>query len=294
MGAGVKKIGINGELVHAPVSVVIPCYRCADTIQRAVDSVIAQTLPPEEIILVDDFSNDAGKTLSSLDRLRQVYQETNIKILRLDKNSGPGSARNAGWEESSQPYLAFLDADDSWHPKKLEIHYQWMSAHPNVVLSGHLSVKIAVGDAMPELSKKLVARSVNRCGLLFSNCFPTRSVMLKREVSYRFIPEKRYAEDYLLWLTIVFSGQSAWLLNMPMACSFKEEFGDGGLTGNLWKTQQGVLDTYQRLFSAGAISFLVFFLVSIFSLFKYFRRWAIVKWRSALHGLMFSTGKYGD
>jgi glycosyltransferase involved in cell wall biosynthesis len=266
--------------VHAPVSVVIPCYRCVDTIQRAVDSVIAQTLPPEEIIVVDDFSNDEGETLTVLDHLQHAYQGTNIKILRLDKNCGPGSARNAGWNESSQPYLSFLDADDSWHPKKLEIQYKWMAAHPNVVLSGHPSVKLTTGEALPDLPDRLVGHRVNRRALLFSNCFPTRSVMLKREVSYRFIPEKRYAEDYLLWLTIVLNGQSAWLLNIPMAYSFKEEFGDGGLTGNLWGAQQGVLDTYQKLFSAGFISFLVFILVSSFSFLKYCRRWVIVKWRT--------------
>jgi len=280
MGAAMKNQSKAGKLEHAPVSVIIPCYRCAGTIQRALDSVIAQTLPPEEIILIDDFSNDEGETLNALDRLRQVYQGTNIKILRLDKNGGPGSARNAGWEVSSQPYLAFLDADDSWHPKKLGIHYQWMAAHPDIVLSGHPSVKIAIGDAMPDLPKKLVAHCVNRRGLLFSNCFPTRSVMLKSEVPYRFIPGKRYAEDYMLWLTIVFSGQPAWLLNMPMAYSFKEEFGEAGLTENLWKTQQGVLDTYQRLYSAGFISFFAFVLISSFSFLKYFRRWGIVKWRA--------------
>jgi len=265
---------------HVPVSIIIPCYRCADTIQRAVDSVMAQTRLPEEIILADDFSNDAGKTLGVLDRLHQAHQETNIKVLRLNKNCGPGSARNAGWQESSQPYIAFLDADDSWHPKKLEIQYQWMSAHPNVVLSGHTSVKIAKGAALPDLPERLVARHIDRLGLLLSNRFPTRSVMLKREVSHRFIPEKRYAEDYLLWLTIVFSGQPAWFLNMPMAYAFKEEFGDGGLTGNLWETQQGVLDTYQRLFRAGFISFFALILVSCLSFLKFFRRWGIVKRRS--------------
>lgn len=272
-------------LEFAPVSVIIPCYRCAGTIQRAVDSVIAQTLPPHEIILIDDFSNDDGQTLGALDRLRQMYQRTNIKILSLHKNSGPGSARNAGWEESSQPYLAFLDADDSWHPKKLETHYQWMAEHPDVVLSGHPSVKIAIGDAMPDLpQKKLVACRVNRRGLLFKNCFPTRSVMLKREVPYRFIPEKRYAEDYLLWLTIVFSGQPAWFLNMPMAHSYKEEFGAGGLTANLWQAQQGVLDTYRNLYNADFISFFVYILVSSFSFLKFLRRWGIVKSRSIIGG----------
>jgi glycosyltransferase involved in cell wall biosynthesis len=268
--------------MRAPISVVIPCYRCADTIERAVESVIAQTLLPREIILVDDFSNDDGKTLAALDGLRQTNQETSIRILRLDKNSGSGSARNAAWEASLQPYLAFLDADDSWHPQKLDIQYNWMVAHPDVVMSGHASIKIDAGTALPDLPRELVAHRVHRNRLLFSNRFPTRSVMLKREVSYRFISDKRYAEDYLLWLTIVFN-QPAWFLNMPMAYTFKEEFGESGLTGNLWEMERGELDTFQRVYFAGLITFLELILASGFSYLKYCRRWIIVRWRSVIN-----------
>ena len=265
------------DLVKAPVSVIIPCYCCVDTIKRAVDSVIAQTLPPEEIILIDDFSNDDGVTLTTLNYLRQMHQKTSIKIVLLDKNSGPGSARNAGWKEASQPYLAFLDADDSWHPKKLEMQYQWMVAHPDVVLSGHQTTKISENDTLPELPENLVARSTNKYSLLFSNCFPTRSVMIKRDVAYRFLPDKRYAEDYLLWLTIVFNGQPAWFLESPMAYSFKEDFGDGGLTGNIWKAELGEFDTYYRILRMNLISKSMFVIVSFFSISKYIRRSCFVK-----------------
>jgi len=170
------------------------------------------------------------------------------------------------------------------HPKKLEIQHQWMAAHPDIVLSGHQSIKISENIALPELPESLVVRRVNKYSLLFSNRFPTRSVMVKRKVSYRFLPEKRYAEDYLLWLTIVFNGQPAWFLNSPMTYSFKEDFGGGGLTGNLWKNQLGVLDTYHRIFSAGFISIFMFILVSGFSFFKYLRRLGITKVRSLFNG----------
>ncbi|MDO9204845.1 glycosyltransferase family 2 protein [Methylotenera sp.] len=269
----------SGSIEFAPVSVIIPCYRCADTIQRAVDSVVAQTLPPQEIILVDDFSNDKKKTLNALNRLQHEYQGLNIKILCLENNSGPGSARNAGWHASTQLYLAFLDADDSWHPKKLEIQYQWMAAHSNVVLSGHSSVSLTMGASMQDLPEKLVSHRVTRNDLLISNRFPTRSVMLKRELSFRFIPGKRYSEDYLLWLTVVCSNQDATFLKMPMAYSYKKEFGDGGLSGDLWKFQQGELDTYKRLCKNNYISFFALIFLYIFSFLKFFRRWSIVQWR---------------
>jgi glycosyltransferase involved in cell wall biosynthesis len=276
---------MRSDLEKAPISVIIPCYRCAETIKRALDSVFAQTLSPYEIFLIDDYSDD-GVTLSALDQLRQAHQKLNIKIIRLDKNSGPGSARNAGWEESSQLYLAFLDADDAWHPKKLEIQYQWMAAHPDMVLSGHQSIKISDNDTLSKLSENFAVRRVNKYKLLFSNCFPTRSVMLKREIPYRFLPGKYYSEDYLLWLTIVFNAYPAYFLNMPLAYSYKEDFGESGLTGNIWKAQQGELDSYHRIFSMDFISTLVFMLVSIVSLLKYLRRLCSTKVRSLFKPLL--------
>ncbi|MFK5947534.1 MAG: glycosyltransferase family 2 protein [Methylococcales bacterium] len=259
--------------MSASVSVIIPCYCCADTISRAVDSVLTQTLRPKEVFLIDDCSNDGGKTLKVINKIQS--ENIKIKVIQLDKNSGPGSARNAGWEGATQPYIAFLDADDSWHPKKLEVQYQWMCDHPDVVLTGHPSPKISSCLELPRLPLQISSRRVNKYSLLLTNYFPTRSVMLKKDISFRFFPEKRYAEDYWLWLSIVFSGRKSYLLNMPMAYTYKEEFGDGGLAGNLWKTQKGVIDTYQKLYHSKSISRYVLFIVSSFSWLKYFRRWLI-------------------
>jgi glycosyltransferase involved in cell wall biosynthesis len=264
MGAAVK--------VRAPVSVIIPCYRCVDTIQRAVDSVIGQTLLPEEILLVEDCSNDEGGTLAALQRVQQLYPQENIRVIPLQKNCGPGGARNAGWELAQQPYLAFLDADDSWHPKKLELQYAWMVAHPEVVMTGHHTVCLPLGAPMPAIEARLEAHPVNGRALLVSNRFPTRTVMLRRTISNRFDPVKRYAEDYLVWLRIVLSGGSAWLIELPLAYSYKADFGATGLTANLWKMEKGEIDTYHRIHREGLISSPMYFFLVLFSLLKFLRR----------------------
>lgn len=259
--------------MRAPVSVIIPCYRCVDSIERAVVSVIEQTLPPEEILLVEDCSGDEGNTLAALYRVQQKFQnKVSIKIILLKANGGPGSARNAGWGEAVQPYLAFLDADDSWHPLKLEIQYQWMEAHLDVALTGHLSVRLGLDESFHVLHKHLNARPVGGRSLLISNCFPTRSIMLRREIALRFEPAKRYAEDYLLWLRIVLGGNSAWLLELPLAYSYKADFGAKGLTGQLWKMEIGELDTYKQICREGLISQTAFFALAALSLLKYLRR----------------------
>src|SRR5574340_1082572 len=116
---------------RAPVSVVIPCYCCSETIGRALVSIASQTMLPQEVILVEDASPDGGETLGKLRHLAGEYGETFIvKVIALKENCGAGSARNRGWEAAGQPYIAFLDADDAWHPKKIELQYSWMCEHP--------------------------------------------------------------------------------------------------------------------------------------------------------------------
>src|SRR5262245_23141860 len=128
----------------ASVSVVIPCWRSARTIQRAVASVAAQSLAALEVVLVDDASGD--DTLSVLNSIRAGCTQGWIKVIALPKNGGPGPARNAGWDAARGEYVAFLDADDAWHPRKLELHIGWLMAHPEVVLSGHRSVLVKEGE----------------------------------------------------------------------------------------------------------------------------------------------------
>jgi glycosyltransferase involved in cell wall biosynthesis len=258
--------------MRTPVSVIIPCYGNASTIARAVGSVVAQTLPPEEILLVDDCSNDGGATLDALHRLPQTFPQANLRIIALAENAGPGGARNAAWEQAMQPYIAFLDADDAWHPRKLDIQYSWMAAHPEIVLSGHQTLHLAPNTPFPDLGMTTTARPVGRLALLLSNRFPTRTVMLKRDLPWRFDHEKRRAEDYLLWLRIVLGGRSASTIDLPLACSFKEDFGSGGLSAALWKMERGELDTYCRLRQEGYLSVVAQVLLSLFSLAKFLRR----------------------
>lgn len=268
------------RLNYAPVSVIIPCYRCTETIARAVESVICQTLPPEEILLIEDGSDDGGETFASLSRLQQIHQDkASIKLIPLPENSGPSGARNAGWEVATQPYLAFLDADDSWHPQKLEIQYQWMAAHPKVMLTGHQSAWIRQGNIFPGLPSVIQARAIGRIQLLISNCFPTRSVMLRRSIACRFDPTRRYAEDYLLWLKIVLNGESAWLLGAPLAYSYNADFGGVGLSSELWKMEKGELGVYQQLYLCRLISWLALAGLMLLSLVKFLRRVVVCQLR---------------
>src|SRR5688500_1983375 len=104
-----------------PVSVILPCYNAQASVRRAVASVAAQSLRPAEVIAVDDASTDG--TRETLAKLQGECEPGWLKVVRLERNGGPASARNAGWNLASARWIAFLDADDTWHPRKLEIQY---------------------------------------------------------------------------------------------------------------------------------------------------------------------------
>lgn len=260
-------------LQSAKVTVVIPCYRCSATIRRAISSVAAQTARPMEVVLVDDFSGD--RTLEVLEELQYEYGESWIKIISLKKNVGPASARNAGWDAASQPYVAFLDADDAWHPKKIEIQWGWMRGNSSVALSGHVCRVSKSEGSFKGIhcnDSEGFFYPVSKSQLLFSNRFPTSSVMLKSEIPFRFRAGDRFCEDYRLWLDIIFSGGECWLSDLPLAYLFKAEYGDGGLSGNLWRMEKGELDCYRHLYRKDHLTLSAFLVLSWFSLAKFFFR----------------------
>lgn len=258
----------------AEVSVIIPCYNCLNTVERAVLSVVGQTLPPKEIILVDDKSSDGG--LAKLQELERRYAQ--VRVVALERNSGAATARNRGWAVATQPYVALLDADDSWHERKLELQYAWMKAHPEVALSATPFTPAQTGQRAHAPTAPS-ARRVPKWELLLSNRFTTSTVMLKTSVPFRFMPAKRYSEDYLLWLQLAFAGAETWLLNAPLTLRYKASYGEGGLSAQMWNMQKGQLHTYRQLQRDRAIHPFSLCLLLVYSFAKYLRRLAVVSFR---------------
>jgi glycosyltransferase involved in cell wall biosynthesis len=257
----------------ALVSVVIPCYRCARTLEHAMASVAAQTLRPAEVILVDDASSD--DTRDVLKKLKEQFDVGWIKLVFLDQNVGAGSARNAGWAVASQPYVAFLDADDAWHARKIEIQYGYMTIRPDVALSGH-EFRVLKQGVLPNSDvDQGEAQTVGKWAMLLSNQFVTPSAMIKRDVSYRFIERQRYMEDHMLWLRVVCSGDRVVKLPVALTAIYKAPFGVTGLSSRLWLMERSDLGNYRRLCQAGYINRLQLAVLLAYSLLKFVRRLAI-------------------
>lgn len=260
----------NTKQAYANLSVIIPCYQCVDTIERCVNSVLVQRLLPKEIILIDDASDDGTSEKLKMLQASNTSQVT-ILVQGYAQNKGPSTARNLGWHEATGDYIAFLDADDSWHPDKVYFQYRWMLENDTVDLSCHLT-SIHQGEVGQATTSGVVAERLDAYGLLLQNKVATRTVMLKRDLPYRFDNDKRLSEDYLLWLTMAFANCHLCRLNQILAYSYKPDFGHSGLTSNLLAMECAELDTFNQLLKANAISWYWWLLAVVFSAVKFIRR----------------------
>ncbi|NJD56658.1 MAG: glycosyltransferase family 2 protein [Nitrospirae bacterium] len=272
-------------MASAPVSAVIPCFNCAETIERAISSVVFQTLPPAELLVVDDGSNDRGETMNKLTILRDRYKDIlHLEIISLNRNSGPSAARNAGWEAATQPYIAFLDSDDAWHPSKIEIQHKWMDENPGIALTSGYPCITKPGEPVVPLPDRWPVREVGRNILLFSNRFHTSSAMLRRGLPYRFRTGMNYCEDYLLWLQIVFNGHRAARFDLPLAFLFKPHFGSRGLTRDIWKLSKGEMAAFRIIDQEGLISSPLRMAITAYIFLKHIRRFLITFLINSRHG----------
>lgn len=260
----------------APVSVVVPCYRCAATIERAVASVAAQTLRPVEVVLVEDASGD--DSLAVLHSIQTRYGDW-VKVVACATNRGAATARNIGWNLATQAYIAFLDADDTWHPQKIAIQYAYMLDHPEVALSGHLCRQLTqeAADAPPWPVLLQSVEPITWRKLLARHAFVTPSVMLKRNIALRFAEGQRHMEDHRLWMEIVGAALPTVKLHAELAAVYKPAFGVSGLSADMWGMEKAELANYRYFHDQGRISGPLLLVLRAYSLLKYLRRLVIVR-----------------
>ncbi len=116
--------------MNALVSVIVPLYNKVQTVERALTSILEQTYPNLEVIIVNDGSTDGSDIL-----VRRKFVDERLRIIEQE-NQGPGAARNAGIRAAKGDYIAFLDADDSWYPRNIETMVKWLQSHSECALVG--------------------------------------------------------------------------------------------------------------------------------------------------------------
>jgi glycosyltransferase involved in cell wall biosynthesis len=226
------------------VAVVIPAYNSQSTIVRTLQSVEHQTLRPTEVIIVNDNSSD--NTVDAISDFAKT-SHLNIKVLHTNKNVGPGSARNTGWDNASSDYVAFLDSDDTWHPQKLEIQIREMDKNPEYVMSCHERIVSESHVAHHIDATNIKTRTFDLNDFIVRNRCSTPTVVVRRKIKNRYRSEKRYAEDYLLWMEIAADYCCILFINLPLTTCTNPIYGGKGLSGRFIAMQKGELESFRIL-----------------------------------------------
>ena len=179
------------------ISVVIPTYNRRQTIGRSIDSILNQTLFPSEIIVVDDGSTDGTSD----------YIQSNFPSIRLlqQPNKGVSSARNMGIRSSNSDWVALLDSDDEWFPKKLEKQVMALSQNLDIKFCHTEEIWIRNGVRVNQMKKHqkygghIFNKCLDMCRISPSSVLFHRSIL--DDVGY-FDKDQKVCEDYDLWLRI--------------------------------------------------------------------------------------------
>ncbi len=210
------------------VSAIITTYNRAKLLPRAVDSILNQTRPADEVIIVDDGSGDTTQ-----DYLAKLPKK--ITVLR-QSNKGISAARNTAIQKASGKWLAFLDDDDEWLPHKLETQLRIIGAHPQYRLCHGEEFWIRNGKRVNPMKKHQ-----KQGGWIYPNCLPLcvispSTAMIHHDILATigmFDTQLPACEDYDLWLRIC-AAHPVLYTDEPLAIKY------GGHEDQLSRRYQGM------------------------------------------------------
>ena len=207
------------------VSVIMPSYNTAKYIGESIESVINQTYPNWELIIVDDCSTDDTEGV-----VQGYLSDSRIRFLKNEKNSGAAISRNYALREAKGKWVAFLDSDDVWLPEKLETQIAFMLENGYKFTCTDYRIRLN-GTWLPYVytSPKVITRRK-----LFNYCyFSTITVMYDREfVGLVQIADLRKNNDYAMWFEIT---KKTPCYRLPMCLSYYYKHDDSISGGSKWK-----------------------------------------------------------
>ena len=201
---------MNTHANQPVVSVIMPAYNCEKYISTAIESVLAQQVPLE-LIIINDCSSDGTE--------QAIHQYTsdnsNIRYYKNETNLGASGTRNRAVKLALGQYIAFLDSDDWWEPDKLKKQLALIEKRGCVLCSTARS--LIRPDGTPMNKTIPVIEKITYRELLKHNCINCSSVLLKRDVALEFPMEHEDShEDYITWLNILQKHGEACGINEPL------------------------------------------------------------------------------
>jgi teichuronic acid biosynthesis glycosyltransferase TuaG len=225
------------------VAAVITFHRDDAFFPDALASVLAQTRPPDEIIVVDDASPPGmAETLRDLD--------PRVRIVRHDVNRGAANARQTGTDASSAPLIAYLDADDIWLPDKLERQLADLEAHTHLA-ANHTGIVLFHRDG----SERVFADKPRELGLaeaLRTQHVLASALMIRRDVLRAvggWSADRRLTGDWELSIRLVAGGHRIGFLAEPLVRLRRyDHAGQGGRSRSLMRGNLAMLRAHRALY----------------------------------------------
>ncbi|RYG90243.1 MAG: glycosyltransferase family 2 protein [Alphaproteobacteria bacterium] len=224
-------------------SVVMPAYNAEQTIDASLRSVLAQSLAPLEVIVVDDKSTDGTETM--VRRLMPEFQARGIALQFLiqPQNRGPSAARNRGIASARGNWIAFLDSDDTWVREKLHIVDRQLSLTPTAALVCHDYDEDAVAPRALAISDHR-PKDLSISDWLLRNWGQSSCVVMGNAIGRRFDERMRCCEDQDLWLRIAERERTLALIGTPLTHLGRPQLTPGGLSGDVVRMRRGEIRTY--------------------------------------------------
>lgn len=234
------------------VSIIMPAYNSANYIKDSIESVLRQSYPYWELLVIDDGSSD------NTAEIVKAYNDKRIVYLH-QPNQGVAAARNYGLAEAKGRFIAFLDSDDIWLSEKLSSQLAFMQSQD---IGFSYTEYCQFWDNPAETGELIkIQDSVDYHELLKGNDIGCLTVMLdKCKCQIPYMPADRH-EDYITWLNIMKSGMRAFGLHEDLARYRKSS---NSLSGNKWKSLQWTWQVYrksQRLSILKSIYYFVYYIV---------------------------------
>lgn len=187
------------------VSVITPVYNAGKVIGKTLESIFNQTYKKIEIVLVDDCSKDNSREIIE----KYKIEHSEIIYFCQPSNQGAGAARNKALELAHGQYVAFLDADDMWHPEKIEKQIKLLKEKGGAF--SYTAIQMVDEKDQIVKPKRKVREQVDYKFLLHNTMIATSTVVIDRTKLGDFrMPLRRGGQDYATWLMLLRNGTIAY------------------------------------------------------------------------------------
>lgn len=242
--------------MYSLISIITPCYNAAPFIAQTIESVLSQTYPYWEMLIVDDCSSDGSLSIIE----QYAKKDSRIRYLQTNKPSGsPTLPRNVGIKEARGRYIAFLDSDDMWLPNKLSDQLKiFEESEAAIVFSNYEKVNISGKRCGREI---IAPCEVDYHLLLKGNCIGCLTAMYDTALTGKMFFKKIGHEDYVCWLSILKQGYKAQNTNTVTALY---RVGDHSVSSNKLKAmcwQWNILRNEMNLPSYKAVYYFIHYMV---------------------------------